>query len=55
VSEFWIVNAPGRCIEVYRQPVAGHYTSMATYTEGQTVTCAELPASVEMSALFTGL
>jgi Uma2 family endonuclease len=55
VTEFWIVNAPGRCIEVYRQPVAGHYTAMSTYIEGQTVTCADLSAAVEVSALFAGL
>lgn len=55
VAEYWIVNAASRCIEIYRQPVAGHYTTMHTCTEGQSVTCAELPVTVEVSALFAGL
>ena len=55
VTEYWIVNAAGRCIEVYREPVAGHYTSMMTINEGQSVTCVALPVTVDVAALFAGL
>ena len=55
VTEYWIVNAAGRCIEVYREPVAGHYTSMMTIREGQSVTCVAVPVTVDVGALFAGL
>lgn len=55
VEEYWIVNAAGRCIEVYRQPVGGTYGSVSTFGAGQTLTCLSLPVSVDVDALFSGL
>lgn len=55
VEEYWIVNIPGRCLEVHRQPTPTGYTQIATYGTGQSVTCATLPVTVEVSALFAGL
>lgn len=55
VTEYWIVNAPARSIEVYRQPVNGHYSSMSTFTEGQSIPCAVLPVTVDVATLFEGL
>jgi Uma2 family endonuclease len=55
VEEYWVVNAVGRSIEVYRLPVNGHYTQMTTYTEGQSLPCSSLPVTVDLGALFAGL
>lgn len=52
VEEFWIVNAPGQCIEVYRQPGSAGYAEKTTYRPGQSLTCASLPVTVDVGALF---
>ena len=55
VVEYWIVNAAARCIEVYREPHGQAYTSMQTFVPGQMLTCAALPVTVDVSALFAEL
>ena len=55
VEEFWIVNAPCRCIEVYRQPGPAGYAEKTTYCPGQSLTCASLPVTVDVGALFRGV
>jgi len=53
VEEFWIVNGPERCIEVYRKPAAGRYEEMLRVAEGGVLECAALPeVRVNVSELF---
>jgi Uma2 family endonuclease len=37
ISDYWIVNLPGRCVEVRRDPHEGAYRSVETYHTGQDV------------------
>ncbi len=55
VEEYWIVNVPARCIEVYRQPAGTGYAVVESIGAGQSVQCASLPVSVDVAALFAGL
>lgn len=41
--EYWIVNLPERCVEIYRDPVNGRYRTASTALPGQTVRCVALP------------
>lgn len=34
IPDYWIVNLPDGCVEVYRSPHAGHYQSLTTYYRG---------------------
>lgn len=45
VDEYWIVNLPDRCIEVYRDPapVAEEYGTIAIYRPGETIEVSSLP------------
>jgi Uma2 family endonuclease len=54
VLEYWIVNAKDRCLEVHRQPVDGHYSSLTFHSEGTVVECQSLPGfHCSVSALFS--
>ncbi len=55
VVEYWVVNAAARRIEVYREPREGAYSSVQTYAPGQMLTCAALPVTVDVGALFAEL
>ncbi len=55
VEEYWIVNVPARCIEVHRQPAGTGYAAVESIGVGQSVQCASLPVSVDVTALFAGL
>ena len=55
IAEYWIVNLPARCIEVHRQPGPAGYAVMESIGAGQSVQCAALPVSVDVTALFAGL
>lgn len=55
IAEYWIVNLPDRCLEVHRQPGREGYAGVTCYRSGQSVTCATLPVTVEVGALFAGL
>jgi Uma2 family endonuclease len=37
VPEYWIVNLPERCIEVYTVPQGGEYTRLQKYERGQSI------------------
>ena len=37
IPEYWIVNIPGRTLEVYREPGANGYASVVTLTEADAV------------------
>jgi Uma2 family endonuclease len=43
VPEYWIVNIPERCIEVYRDPHEAAYTSKTVHAVGDTVTMRNFP------------
>ena len=37
VPEYWVVNLPERCIEVYTGPIAGAYSHVERYERGQSI------------------
>lgn len=55
ISEYWVINVPEQCIEVYRDPDSGlgHYRSAATFRRGEQATSTVLPGLlVPVDALF---
>lgn len=46
IADSWIVNIPGRCVEVRRDPRAGTYRSVETYQPGQNVRPLAFPDAV---------
>jgi Uma2 family endonuclease len=32
IAEYWVVDLPAQVVEVYREPVAGHYRSLHTFS-----------------------
>lgn len=56
VSEYWIVNATERCIEVFRDPEGGHYTTVLRLAEGAALQSPSLPDFTLLVAdLFAGV
>lgn len=52
VAECWLVLAPERQIEVYRQPNGDHYAEKLTFVIGQRLTSTALPSvTVEVAAV----
>lgn len=43
IVELWLVNLVDDCIEVYREPKRGQYTSTTRLERGETVSCAAFP------------
>lgn len=43
IVEVWLVDLPGECVEVYRQPSEGRYTEVQRVPRGQQVTCQAFP------------
>jgi Uma2 family endonuclease len=43
VPEYWIVNLPERCIEVYTGPSPGAYAQVARYEPGQSIGLVAFP------------
>jgi Uma2 family endonuclease len=43
VPEYWIANIPDRCIEVYRDPVKGKYTSKTVHARGDSISILKFP------------
>jgi Uma2 family endonuclease len=37
VSEYWVVNLPERCVEVYTGPLPGAYSNAERYERGQSI------------------
>lgn len=54
VPEYWIVNVPGRCLEIHRSPGPAGYASVQREVK-EKVQCAVLPVTVDVAALFAGL
>jgi len=45
IQEYWIVNLVDRCVEVYRDPLLGHYDSSRRYLPGDHITPLVAPES----------
>jgi len=43
VPEYWVVNLPERCIEVYTGPIAGAYSHVERYERGQSIRLVAFP------------
>jgi Uma2 family endonuclease len=53
VPEYWIVNVPKRCIEIYRRPGDGSYLDTLIVTSGETAAVAAFPdVSVRVDEIF---
>ncbi|NLY02850.1 MAG: Uma2 family endonuclease [Rhodopirellula sp.] len=46
IADYWIVNNPEQCIEVYREPGAGRYGSVQTFSGEQEVRPLAFPEAV---------
>jgi Uma2 family endonuclease len=53
ITEYWIVNVPKQCIEVYRDPAADGYSSATEAVSGDFVSPRALPAvRLDVAAIF---
>jgi Uma2 family endonuclease len=53
VKEYWIVLAPERRVEVYRQPENGRYRESLQFSSNDTLQCASVPeVRIRVSDLF---
>jgi Uma2 family endonuclease len=54
IADYWVVNLPGRCVEVFRQPVGGKYAEHTTHPLGQEIRPLAFPEVVlSTTELFT--
>lgn len=55
IKDYWIVNLPHLCIEVYRKPRGGEYHESTTYQVGEPVSPLAFPAvTLDVSYVFSG-
>ncbi len=53
IADYWIVNIPERCVEVFRQPQEGRYRSLQTFRTGDAVNPLQFPNVVlQVEKLF---
>lgn len=53
ITEYWIVLANERCVEVYRQPKAGLYQQKQTVRVGEAIECIGVPGvRIQLAELF---
>lgn len=53
IRDYWVVNLPDRCVEVYRDPLRSRYQSLTTHTRGEQVRLLAFPdIALDVSALF---
>ena len=53
VPEYWIVNVPARCVEIYRNPQDGEYTSVTTHGVGEVIRPLAFPdLAIAIAELF---
>jgi Uma2 family endonuclease len=53
ISDYWIVNIAERCVEVYREPKAGVYTSVQSFKAGSEIHPLAFPElSLSIDQLF---
>jgi Uma2 family endonuclease len=56
VSEYWIINAGGRAVETFSNPVDGRYQTRRVYQQDEAVSCGSLPGlKLDIAELFEGL
>ncbi len=56
VDEYWIVNAPGRVVEIYRDPSGGQYQTVVVCQGVDVAGCLSLPGvKVRIADLFAGI
>lgn len=55
VKDYWVVNIPNKCIEVFRKPKRGCYAEVNTHHVGETISPLVLPRiKLSVSGLFSG-
>ena len=55
IPEYWIVNVPGREIEVYREPSPTGYNSMTRHAPGDRIACLQFPdVDIDVALLLEG-
>ncbi|WP_435019762.1 Uma2 family endonuclease [Tundrisphaera sp. TA3] len=53
IRDYWIVNIPGRCIEVHRDPEAAAYRSITPYADAEVVHPLAVPgAALPVARIF---
>lgn len=53
VDEYWIVNVPERCVEVFRAPADGSYTAVSSHDVSAVLQLQAFPdVNVAVAALF---
>ena len=54
IADYWVVNLPGRCVEVFRQPLGGKYADHARHRMGLEIRPLAFPEVVlSTTELFT--
>ena len=54
IPEYWILNLPDRCLEVYREPDGAEYRSRRIYRGDETVSPLAAPAAAISIASLLG-
>ncbi|MCI0571191.1 MAG: Uma2 family endonuclease [Myxococcaceae bacterium] len=53
VSEYWLIDMKRSRIEVYQKPEDGHYTTLVTLGDGDTLSCVAVPGlSISLTELL---
>lgn len=56
IRDYWVVNIPDRCVEVFRDPFRGRYKSLQTYATGEEVRLLAFPeVALSVSSLFESI
>jgi Uma2 family endonuclease len=56
VRDYWVMNIPERCVEVFRDPLRGRYKTLRTYATGEDVRPLAFPdACLSVSSLFSSI
>jgi Uma2 family endonuclease len=56
IRDYWIVNIPERCVEVFRDPLRGRYKNLCTYATGDEVRPLAFPeVTLSVSSLFESI
>jgi Uma2 family endonuclease len=56
IRDYWVVNIPERCVEVFRDPLRGRYKSLQTYATGDEVRPLAFPeVTLSVSSLFNSI
>lgn len=56
IRDYWVVNLPDRCVEVYREPLRARYQSLTTYARGEQVRLLAFPdVALDVTSLFDSI